>query len=435
MAAKVMLVEDDINLSEIYQARLEAEGFEIISAKDGEEALALAVKEHPDLIISDVMMPKISGFDMLDILRGTEGVQNTKVIMMTALGQSEDKLRAEKLGADRYLVKSQVTLEDVVKVVHEVLDGFPAVPAGGTSPDPITQTTPTPTVPTPPVAPPPPPVAPPPAEPVVVPVPVAPPAPAVEAAPAIVAPITTLEPVAPETPPELTAPTPTTIAPVEPSSEPSEPATILKPDPRPEDKPIEETKPEDDATESSNEPESEDKPSTAEVSIDASGNITSEAIEKVDSAKSTPVEEEQTAVLSQIQDFVNKQEAGSKPDSSSPTPTTAPEPAPTSNLKSVSSAVPPVIPDQDDEDKPSTGPGSVPIAHKKVISPINDGSSRPDIHTLLAQEENKPKVVPGTGPLIRDVSAPNLVKSPEENEESAGSAGTQDGFDPNSIAL
>ncbi len=125
MPKKIMLVEDDTNLSEIYQARLEAEGFAIISAKDGEEALALAVNEHPDLILCDVMMPRISGFDMLDILRGTAGIQDTKVVMMTALSQAEDKARAEKLGADRYLVKSQVTLEDVVKTVHEVLGDTP----------------------------------------------------------------------------------------------------------------------------------------------------------------------------------------------------------------------------------------------------------------------------------------------------------------------
>lgn len=120
--AKIMLVEDDNNLREIYEARLLAEGYEIVSAKDGEEALALAVKEKPDLIISDVMMPKISGFDMLDILRSTPETKNTKVIMMTALSQAEDKARADKLGADRYLVKSQVTLEDVAKVAHEVLN-------------------------------------------------------------------------------------------------------------------------------------------------------------------------------------------------------------------------------------------------------------------------------------------------------------------------
>jgi CheY-like chemotaxis protein len=125
---KVMLVEDDNNLREIYDARLAAEGYEIVSAHDGEEALALAVKEKPDLIISDVMMPKISGFDMLDILRSTPETKNCKVIMMTALSQAEDRERADKLGADRYLIKSQVTLEDVIKVAHEVLNdsGAPA---------------------------------------------------------------------------------------------------------------------------------------------------------------------------------------------------------------------------------------------------------------------------------------------------------------------
>lgn len=120
--AKIMLVEDDNNLREIYGARLLAEGHVIVAAQDGEEALALAVKEKPDLIISDVMMPRISGFDMLDILRNAPETKDTKVIMMTALSQAEDKARADKLGADRYLVKSQVTLEDVANVVREVLD-------------------------------------------------------------------------------------------------------------------------------------------------------------------------------------------------------------------------------------------------------------------------------------------------------------------------
>lgn len=123
--AKLMLVEDDNNLREIYGARLMAEGYEIVSASDGEEALALAVKEKPDLIISDVMMPKISGFDMLDILRTTPETKNTKVIMMTALSQPEDRQRGESLGADKYLVKSQVTLEDVVAAVHEILEDAP----------------------------------------------------------------------------------------------------------------------------------------------------------------------------------------------------------------------------------------------------------------------------------------------------------------------
>lgn len=74
-----MLVEDDNNLREIYEARLQAEGYQIVSARDGEEALVVAKAEKPDLVISDVMMPKISGFEMLDILRNTDGLKEVKV--------------------------------------------------------------------------------------------------------------------------------------------------------------------------------------------------------------------------------------------------------------------------------------------------------------------------------------------------------------------
>lgn len=122
---KVMLVEDDKSLREIYGVRLLAEGYDIVSAGDGEEALAMAIKERPSLIVSDVMMPKISGFDMLDILRSTTETKNIKVIMMTALSSEEQRQRGESLGADRYLVKSQVGIEDVVRVVHEVLEDQP----------------------------------------------------------------------------------------------------------------------------------------------------------------------------------------------------------------------------------------------------------------------------------------------------------------------
>ena len=120
--AKILLVEDDQSLREIYGIRLTAEGYEIVPAGDGEEALAVAVRERPDLIISDVMMPKISGFDMLDILRSTPKTKDIKVIMMTALSSDDQRERGESLGADRFLVKSQVGIEDVVNAVHEVLD-------------------------------------------------------------------------------------------------------------------------------------------------------------------------------------------------------------------------------------------------------------------------------------------------------------------------
>ena len=145
--SKIMLVEDDNSLREIYRIRLTAEGYTIVSAGDGEEALAVAVRERPDLIISDVMMPKISGFDMLDILRSTPETKDIKVIMMTALSSEDQRERGESLGADRYLVKSQVGIEDVVNVVHEVLgdrasDGTisPVTPANDT-PAPIVDET------------------------------------------------------------------------------------------------------------------------------------------------------------------------------------------------------------------------------------------------------------------------------------------------------
>ncbi|MCL2174353.1 response regulator [Candidatus Saccharibacteria bacterium] len=119
--AKVLLVEDDKALREIYGVRLLAEGYDIVSAGDGEEAIDVAIREKPDLIISDVMMPKISGFEMLDLLRSNEATKDIKVIMMTALSGDQHRERSESLGADRYLVKSQVGIEDVVNTVHEIL--------------------------------------------------------------------------------------------------------------------------------------------------------------------------------------------------------------------------------------------------------------------------------------------------------------------------
>lgn len=140
---KILLVEDDKSLREIYGVRLLAEGYDIISAGDGEEALAMAIKDRPALIVSDVMMPKISGFDMLDILRSTTETRDIKVIMMTALSSEDQRKRGEDLGADRYLVKSQVGIEDVVRTVHEVL-GDAAAQDASAAPTPTNAPSPTP---------------------------------------------------------------------------------------------------------------------------------------------------------------------------------------------------------------------------------------------------------------------------------------------------
>jgi CheY-like chemotaxis protein len=138
--SKILLVEDDQNLSEIYNARLSAEGYDVLDAANGEDALAIAAKEKPDLVISDVMMPRVSGFEMLDILRHTDGMQAVKIIMLTALGQDNDRSKASELGADRYLVKSQVTLEDIVNAAKELLgDAAPAGDDTAATPEPAVE--------------------------------------------------------------------------------------------------------------------------------------------------------------------------------------------------------------------------------------------------------------------------------------------------------
>lgn len=118
---KILLVEDDDALASVYQTRLLAEGFDIKRVPNGEDALASALEYKPDLILLDVMMPKVNGFDVLDILRNTPSTANVKVIMLTALSQDSDKERAESLGVDDYLVKSQVVIADVVARIKQHL--------------------------------------------------------------------------------------------------------------------------------------------------------------------------------------------------------------------------------------------------------------------------------------------------------------------------
>jgi DNA-binding response OmpR family regulator len=111
---KILLVEDDDALASVYMMRLKTEGFNIRRVANGEDALAAAKEHKPDLVLLDVMMPKVSGFDVLDILRNTPETANLKIIMLTALSQETDKQRAQGLGVDDYLVKSQVVISDVV---------------------------------------------------------------------------------------------------------------------------------------------------------------------------------------------------------------------------------------------------------------------------------------------------------------------------------
>src|SRR5689334_22362902 len=119
---RILLVEDDDALANTYMTRLVAEGFQVRRANNGEDALVTALDYHPALVLLDVMMPKVSGFEVLDILRNTPETANLKIIVLTALGQEGDKQRASQLGADDYLVKSQVVISDVISRVQHHLN-------------------------------------------------------------------------------------------------------------------------------------------------------------------------------------------------------------------------------------------------------------------------------------------------------------------------
>ncbi|MEI8338590.1 MAG: response regulator [bacterium] len=119
---KILLVEDDNSLATVYVDRLEAEGFEVKRVENGEDALAAAESFQPDLVLLDVMMPEINGFDVLDILRNTPKTANLKVIMLTALSQESDKERAMSLGVDDYLVKSQIVIADVIDRIRHTIN-------------------------------------------------------------------------------------------------------------------------------------------------------------------------------------------------------------------------------------------------------------------------------------------------------------------------
>lgn len=118
---RILFVEDDDALAGVYLVRLQAEGFEVKRVANGEDALAAAISYKPDLVLLDVMMPKVSGFDVLDILRNTAETANLKIVMLTALSQEADRKRAESLGVDDYLVKSQVVISDVIdRIKHHL---------------------------------------------------------------------------------------------------------------------------------------------------------------------------------------------------------------------------------------------------------------------------------------------------------------------------
>ena len=399
--AKILLVEDDNNLREIYEARLLAEGYEIVSAPDGEAALVVAKKELPDLVISDVMMPRVSGFEMLDIMRNTDGLKHIKVIMLTALGQAEDKTRADSLGADRYVVKSQVTLEDIVKIAAELLGGgeipAPATPSTAAAAAEFAQTQ---TMATP--------VTPAPAAPTVTPVAVAEP-PAVTPAPIPVNP-TAPTPVATPSVPVAVPP-----APAAPISEPVNPPAPAAPASTP---PLatataNSTPPNPTAAPAPN-PPAATTPTTMDPSSPAPASVPQQA---------APAPADSQLVATAVQDLINGT-APPVPAQTSPntqTPAVPPPPTPPA----------PVVPATPQAQAPPAAaiPAVDETGSKKIIQPLtpDNGALPTDLNELMAKEGHAlDAVAPQENPLPHQ---PGLVISPNP----VNAAGQPE--DPNKISL
>lgn len=118
----ILLVDDDLTLREMYAERLKAEGFAVETAKDGEEALQKVSDLHPNIVLLDVMMPKINGLDVLKKMREQEDTKNIPVIVLTALIQDREKMESITRGADDYIVKSETMPGDVIQKVKAVLE-------------------------------------------------------------------------------------------------------------------------------------------------------------------------------------------------------------------------------------------------------------------------------------------------------------------------
>ena len=119
---KILIVEDDKFLRELLESKLRKEkDFTIVTAKDGEEGLQKAREEDPDLIILDLILPGLNGFEVLEKIKSSAAIADIKVIVLSNLGQKEDIDRAMKLGAEDYLIKAHFTLEEIIKKIRKNL--------------------------------------------------------------------------------------------------------------------------------------------------------------------------------------------------------------------------------------------------------------------------------------------------------------------------
>jgi len=118
----ILVAEDDKFYSGIYKKKLEEEGYNIQIVGNGKEAVNLAKTKIPDLVLLDLIMPIQDGFDTLEIMRKDEKLKNVPIVILSNLGQEEDKKKTKELGANEYVVKSDLSIGDVIKLIQKYID-------------------------------------------------------------------------------------------------------------------------------------------------------------------------------------------------------------------------------------------------------------------------------------------------------------------------
>jgi DNA-binding response OmpR family regulator len=122
---KIAIIEDDAAISVMYKLKLETEGFEVKIAENGKKGLELIEKMKPDLIMLDLMMPEMTGEEMLVELRKTEWGKDLKVIILTNISEDEVPAGIKSLNVSRYIVKAYYTPHQVLELVHSILGTAP----------------------------------------------------------------------------------------------------------------------------------------------------------------------------------------------------------------------------------------------------------------------------------------------------------------------
>lgn len=118
---KIGLVEDDKFLSKMYQSKLSMEGFEVLAAYDGQEGLEMVKADKPDIVLLDLVLPKLEGWDVLKSLKDDLDTKDIPVIILSNLGQEEDVRKGQALGAADYLIKAHFIPKEVIEKILTIL--------------------------------------------------------------------------------------------------------------------------------------------------------------------------------------------------------------------------------------------------------------------------------------------------------------------------